>query len=763
MRPIRLDHRKFHCSKLPFLSGRWKFQQSTYPVGWITGNPGDAPGAPGGPGRLVAECGRLIDAGRLRLPAPPAPAPRLRNADPTFPNPNPKPSKTPKTRKPFPHRLYLPPTQACPCLTVSVIIVNYNVRFFLEQCLHSLRAAARGLEVEAIVVDNNSTDGSPEYLKARFPELIYHVNTQNVGFAKACNQGLALASGEYILFLNPDTLLAEDTLHVCLDFFRRHPKAGGLGIRMIDGTGAFLRESKRSFPGPMTALYKLFGLSLLFPRSRSFGRYHLGHLSEHANWEVDVLAGAFMLIPRKVLDEVGSFDETFFMYGEDVDLSYRIQAAGYQNWYVAESSIIHFKGESTKRGSLNYVRLFYSAMNIFVRKHYGGTQARLFRASIHAAIGVRAALAAAAKFIRWIGLPIIDGILLLLSFWLVKELWTHYVRTDIVLPEALIRFSLPAYALAYIVTAYYAGLYDKIYRRGNLLRAAAFASLVLLAGYALLPEKLRFSRAILLFGALLSFVAIGTVRRILLSAGVLQRPAESADKPFVLVAAAPGEYGAVTTLLERHKRHQNIIGRVGGAPGEPGSVAGLAEVGSAVRALGAEELIFCAGSLSYKEIIAHTARLRSSVRLRYHAAGSDSVVGSDSKDSSGEALSIHEPLRLALPGPRRSKRLLDVALSAAFLLTLPLHLLAVRRPGSFAVRCAQVLLGRRTWVGYCLPPSGGLPPLRPGVLCPNGPGRALLPGLPAESLRQIDRWYARDFDAGQDLRIILKNYRWLGL
>ncbi|WP_345258002.1 glycosyltransferase family 2 protein [Flaviaesturariibacter amylovorans] len=645
---------------------------------------------------------------------------------------------------------------------MSVIIVNYNVRFFLEQCLHSLRAAARGLAVEAIVVDNNSTDGSPEYLKARFPELIYQFNTTNVGFAKACNQGLALSKGEYILFLNPDTLLAEDSLHVCLDFFRKHPKAGGLGVRMIDGTGTFLRESKRSFPGPMTALYKLFGLSLLFPRSRTFGRYHLGHLSEQANWEVDVLAGAFMLIPRSVLDEVGSFDETFFMYGEDVDLSYRIQAAGYQNWYVADTTIIHFKGESTKRGSLNYVRLFYSAMNIFVRKHYGGAQARVFRASIHAAIGVRAALAAGAKFIRWVGLPVIDGVLILLSFWLVKELWTEYVRTDIVLPEQLIRFSLPAYALVYIVTAYYAGLYDKIYRRSNFLRASAFASLALLAGYALLPENLRFSRGILLFGALLSFLAVGAVRRILLRAGILQRPAESADRPYVLVVADGAGYAEVAALLGRHKRQQNLIGRVGLGAAEKGSVAGLADVDSAVRALGAEELIFSAGALSYKEIIAQTGRLRSTVRLRYHAAGSASVVGSDSKDSSGEALSLHEPLQLALPGPRRDKRLLDVALSGAFLVTLPVHLLLVKQPGRFLKHCGQVLAGRRTWVGYCRP-EPDLPPLRRGVLRPNGAGQRLLAGLPAESLHQIDRWYARDWDAGLDLRIILKNYRWLGL
>ena len=648
-------------------------------------------------------------------------------------------------------------------MTVSVIIVNYNVRYFLEQCLHSVRAAARSIDTEMIVVDNHSSDGSEAYLKARFPELIYLSNSENVGFARACNQGLARARGRYILFLNPDTLLAEDSLERCLSFFNAHPEAGALGVRMIDGTGSFLKESKRSFPSPLTALYKLFGLSLLFPHSRMFGRYHLGHLSEHSNHEVDVLAGAFMLIPRPVLDSVGSFDEAFFMYGEDVDLSYRIQKAGHKNYYLADTTIIHFKGESTKRGSLNYVRLFYSAMNIFVRKHYGGARATLFRVSIQAAIWLRAALAAGAKAVRWLGLPVIDGILILLAFWLVKELWIGLLRPDIVLPGPLIRASLPAYALVYIATAYYAGLYDKIYRRANLLRASAIAALVLLAGYALLPENLRFSRAILVGGAVLGFAAIGIVRRLLLGAGVLLRPAEQVEKPYILIAATAAEYAGVRQLLERNGRAAHVIGRVGLKAGDPDTVTDLAGAPEAIQALGAQELIFCIGTLSFKEAVAHTGRLARHVRLRYHSAGSGSMVGSDSKDSSGEALSLQTPLSLAGPAQRRSKRVADVLLALAFLATLPLHLLAVRHPGGFVANLFSVLLGRKTWVGYRLPPAGNLPPLRPGVLSAGGKRDSASAALPEETLRQADYWYARDYDVTEDLKIVLRNYRWLGL
>ncbi|RYY89607.1 MAG: glycosyltransferase [Chitinophagaceae bacterium] len=655
------------------------------------------------------------------------------------------------------------PTSYFPlALTLSVIIVNYNVRYFLEQCLHSVRAAAVGIATELIVIDNNSSDDSATYLASRFPELVYIHNDANIGFAKACNQGLARATGEYILFLNPDTLLPEDGLQACLRFFATHPKAGALGVRMIDGTGAFLKESKRSFPSPMTALYKLFGLSLLFPHSRVFGRYHLGHLNEQQSHEVDVLAGAFMLIPQRVLQEVGSFDEAFFMYGEDVDLSYRIQKAGYHNYYVADTTIVHFKGESTKRGSLNYVRLFYSAMNIFVRKHYGGAQASLFRFSIQAAIWMRAALAATAKAVRWLGLPVIDGILILLSFALVKDLWVGLVRPDIELPGSLIRVSLPVYALVYIITAYYAGLYDKIYRRSNLLHACAIAALVLLAGYALLPENLRFSRAILVGGAMLGFVAIGIVRRLLLGAGVLQRPAEQVEKPYILIVATAAEYAGVMRLLQRNGRAGHVIGRVGHMPGEEGTVTHLGGAAEAISALSAQELIFCIGKLPLRDVIAHTASLAKHVRLRYHYSGSDSMVGSDSKDSSGETLSLQAPLRLGEPAQRRSKRLFDALLSLAFLITLPVHLLAVRRRAHFIGNLFAVLVGRKTWVSYRLP-APTLPPLRPGVLSAAGRYSDERSVVPEESLRQADYWYARDYDVSEDLKIILRNYRWLGL
>lgn len=274
-------------------------------------------------------------------------------------------------------------------MKLSIVIVNYNVCSFLEQCLRSVQRS-QGVDyrrdLEVWVVDNASVDDSISMLNAEFPWVRCIENQENVGFAKANNQAIAQSSGEYVLLLNPDTVLAEDTLKTCLDFMDAHPEAGGLGVRMLDGRGRFLPESKRGLPTPQTAFYKMTGMARLFPRSRRFAHYYMGHLDEHQTSEVEVLPGAFMMMPKRVLEQTGYLDETYFMYGEDIDLSYRITLKGYKNYYLPATRIIHYKGESTKKGSLNYVRVFYKAMEIFVETYLkdamGGWYAKLLKAAI---------------------------------------------------------------------------------------------------------------------------------------------------------------------------------------------------------------------------------------------------------------------------------------------------------------------------------------------------------------------------------------------
>lgn len=252
---------------------------------------------------------------------------------------------------------------------LSVVIVNYNVKYFLEQCLYSVRAAVAGMDAEVFVVDNNSTDGSVEYLRPKFPEVTFIENKDNPGFAKANNQAIRQCSGEYVLLLNPDTVVGEESIRSLCFQMDEDPEIGAIGVKMLNGHGVFLAESKRSFPSPWVSFCKIFGLSGWFPNSRVFARYSLPYLSEDKPHKVEVLAGAFMLLRHEALDRVGLLDESFFMYGEDIDLSYRMVMGGYKNLYVPER-ILHYKGECTKKGDLKYIKAFYGAMLIFYKKYY---------------------------------------------------------------------------------------------------------------------------------------------------------------------------------------------------------------------------------------------------------------------------------------------------------------------------------------------------------------------------------------------------------
>ena len=254
-------------------------------------------------------------------------------------------------------------------MELTVVIVNYRVKYLLEQTLRSVEQAMQGIAGEVIVVDNLSGDDSIAFSRERHPEVTYIENQENVGFARANNQAIMQARGEYTLILNPDTIITPQCLQEGIAWMKSHPKCGAIGARMMDGNGVFSPESKRSFPTPWVSFCKIFGLSKLFPRSRWFAKYHLRYLSDLEPQNIDILSGAYMLCRTKLLQQLGGFDEDFFMYGEDIDLSYRIVKAGYENWFLP-TPMIHYKGESTHKNSIRYVRIFYDAMLIFYRKHF---------------------------------------------------------------------------------------------------------------------------------------------------------------------------------------------------------------------------------------------------------------------------------------------------------------------------------------------------------------------------------------------------------
>ena len=254
-------------------------------------------------------------------------------------------------------------------MKLSVVIVSYNVSHYLLQCLDSLQRALRGIDGEVIVVDNHSRDNSVDLVHQAHPEVKVIENLHNLGFSKANNIALRQAKGEYALLLNPDTIVADNTIRDCIAFLDLHPDAGAAGVMMLNADGTVAPESRRGVPTPLTSFYKLSGLCRMFPRSPRFGRYYLGHLPWQTPQQIDIVSGAFCMLRRSVLDKVGLLDEDYFMYGEDIDLSYRILKQGATNWYLPYP-ILHYKGESTQKSSFRYVHVFYQAMLIFFRKHF---------------------------------------------------------------------------------------------------------------------------------------------------------------------------------------------------------------------------------------------------------------------------------------------------------------------------------------------------------------------------------------------------------
>ena len=267
-------------------------------------------------------------------------------------------------------------------MKLTIVIVSYNVRHFVAQCLDSVQKASSGIDAEVFVVDNASSDDTVSYLAQHYPWVKLIVNDENLGFSRANNIAIRQAQGEYVLLLNPDTIVSEPTFRECLAFMDAHPQAGGLGVRMHNADGSLAPESRRAIPSPWVSFLKMLGFTK---------RYYMSHLSWNEPNRIEVVSGAFFLLRRKALDQVGLLDEDFFMYGEDIDLSYRLLKSGWENWYQP-SDIVHFKGESTQKSSFRYVHVFYQAMLIFFRKHYGH-QSIFFTVPVKLAIYFRAALA----------------------------------------------------------------------------------------------------------------------------------------------------------------------------------------------------------------------------------------------------------------------------------------------------------------------------------------------------------------------------------
>jgi GT2 family glycosyltransferase len=648
--------------------------------------------------------------------------------------------------------------------TLSVVIVNYNVRHFLEQALRSVRKAMSGVEGEVWVVDNNSVDGSVQMVREKFPEVRLIANADNPGFAVANNQAIRQSAGEYVLLLNPDTLVEEDTFTKCLAFMDAHPDAGALGVKLIDGSGKYLPESKRGFPSPWVAFCKTVGLSSIFPRSRSFNRYYLGHLSENEMHEVDVLVGCFMFMRRAALDRSGLLDEAFFMYGEDIDLSYRIVQAGYRNYYLPDTKIIHYKGESTKKGSLNYVRTFYQAMIIFARKHFSGQSAGAFVAMLQAAIWLRAGLTLLKTALRKLWLPLLDAALIFGGLVFLKDFWANYFYKDPhYFKPTVLWFNFPLYTSVWLAAVWLAGGYDTDSRSRHdlrsLVRGLALGTLFLMAIYGLLDLEYRPSRAQLLLGSLWSVAATLGLRLAVHFARFRNFRIGRDRVPNLVIVGSAAESERVTGLLQRAGVVKNLIGWVEPRASLPSEEASGAALGSLpqlheiVRIYRVDEVIFCSKDVRSQDILGWMTRLGPAVQYKIVPEESLSIIGSSSKDEPGELYTIDIRYNIAQPGARRDKRAFDLLLCLALLLTLPAWLLFSGKKKALLRGWPAVLLGRKTWVGYApSPQNASLPQLRPGLFSPLDTARVQQPT--EQTVARLNFLYAKDWGVWRDVEAV---------
>ncbi len=446
------------------------------------------------------------------------------------------------------------------------------------------------------------------------------------------------------------------------------------------------------------------------------------------------------------------------MYGEDIDLSYRIQQAGYKNYYYGKCTIIHFKGESTRKTSVNYVRMFYLAMSRFVQKHYSSSSAGAFKIVINLAIFMRALLSVIKRFIQQTGLPLLDALLIFLSFWSASYVWTQYIKTETVYSQQLLLVSFGVFTLLFLIVSYYTGLYEKRFRFMNLWRSTVISLLINLAIYSLLPERLRFSRGMIVAGSVFSYMILIFWRWVLLRTDVL-KSADNENEGFLLVAGTGRDLDKVNTLLKQSGRLKPIQAFISPLD-EVQSLGKVNDIKTLLASTPAKELILCeSADLSFQQIISLYEQNGKKVNLRLHASNSECIVGSDSKNEAGYVLNSKQ-YALALAINLRLKRLIDLSAAFLLLITFPLHFIFNKQPLLLLQNSLQVFIGKKTWVGF-FAPHKHLPYIKPSVLgvtgLPHGHAK-----LTNEGLLIADEWYAYEYKPLYDLRTILFNYKKLG-
>ncbi len=561
-------------------------------------------------------------------------------------------------------------------LDLSIIIVNYNVKEFLQNLIHSIEKASVNLNKEIIIVDNASDDGSVDFIKEKFPEIKLIANQQNFGFGKANNTGLKIAAGKYILLINPDTLVAEDTFEKMIEFFENNPEAGLAGCKILNPDGSLQLACRRSFPGPWTSFTKVSGLSTLFSNSKIFARYNLTYLDENKTYEVDAISGSFMMMRKEVYDKVGGFDEQFFMYGEDLDLCYRIQKSGFKVYYVHTTQIIHYKGESTKRSSIDETKVFYNAMHLFVKKHLSSSL--LVEIILRSAIAIRSVFAfVAVRKLIFLSV-ILDFIFFNLCLHLAEKTYLQFSVWK-GFPDYAIQIVYTIPAIIQIMVSLLIGNYQKDKLSVSKTILSIFISLPILASLTFFFKDFAYSRAIVLITYTFLFFAL-TGWRIFLKLIFKQRFIDDdlKQKNTLIVGLNDSAIQIGKKIKKKKTDRRTVIGLIGFSNKEIGEKLDSFEVIGTVQNIKKvinenkiNEVIFSSSDLSYNSMMEIVAKCRDE-NVEFKIAGNnlDFIVGKTSVTLLDDMPVIELNYNISQPKLKFIKTLFDfsVAVPAIFLI-----------------------------------------------------------------------------------------------
>ena len=638
---------------------------------------------------------------------------------------------------------------------LSVIIVNYNVRYFLEQCLLSLAKATHHLHIETFVVDNDSMDDSMQMVREKFPDVKLIENKKNVGFSAANNQAIIQSTGKYILLLNPDTILSEDTLITCFNYMQAHDEAGAVCVKMIDGSGQYLPESKRGKPTLTASMFKMTGIYKLFPKSRFFNAYYAGDIDENQEADIEVMTGAFMFLRKSAVEKVGLLDDAFFMYGEDIDYSYRILEAGYINHYLPKTTIIHFKGESTKKSSINYTRIFYNAMIIFVKKHYKG-KGRIYILALQLAVVLRAI---AALFQVWFSkaLPILIDLALIYSLLiLVKDWWVNFYFND---PHHINSsfewFNAPFYSIVWVLTALTLGHYRKISSWNKVFKSITVGTALILIIYGLLDVQYRNSRLLILFGSI-STASIFVLTKFFKNLLVINTFGFTSRKNInYAVVGSKSESDRIQGLISSENGKINFQGRITLKEDGEENIGSISHLSEITEAYHIHEVIFSQKDTPAGIMMETMSKMNKEIDFRVAPADALTIISSRSKDKQGELITVGLSFRINSKEGQASKRLLDILSGLILLLISPILIFFQKDKGRYFSNLISVITGKISMVGYARPiTKTQLPSIKNGIfMCAFNNSKSPTD----EAVLNENIYYAQHYSIWKDMEVIAKN------